>query len=103
MDISKYPPSTQLNRAFEILRVLFAAGPLGLPPAALVKATNLPASYITQQLGQLANLDVVEEVGESGHWRPGLRWARMAMSLSTSITRDLDALQEYQQRVTRAH
>lgn len=101
MDISKYPPSSQLERAAEILRVLFANGAQGLTPSAIATATTLSASYVTQQLGQMANLRMVEEVGDTGRWRPGVAWAQMATAQHMRIQRDLDAIQEYQQRISR--
>lgn len=102
MDLTKYPPSTQLERAADILRVLFANGAYGVTPSALGAATKLSASYVTQMLGMLANLRLAEEVGETGRWRAGVAWSQMALSLMTSIKRDLDSVQEYQQRVTRS-
>lgn len=101
MDISKYPPSTQLQRAAEILRILFANGGVGVAPAAICAATKLSSSYVTQMLAMLANLRMAEEVGETGRWRAGVAWSQMALAHMTSIKRDLDSLNEYQQRVTR--
>lgn len=101
MDLTKYPPSAQLQRCTDILRLLFQHGPAGLTPGQIAQATKQSASYVTQQLGQLANLRLVEEVGESGRWRPGVAWAQMATQLHIRIQRDLDSLQEYQQRTTR--
>jgi DNA-binding IclR family transcriptional regulator len=101
MDITKYPPSTQLERVALILRVLFDHGGTGLTPGAIATATKLGASYVTQQLGQLANLKFVEEVGDTGRWRPGVAWAQMATAQHIRIQRDLDSLREYQQRITR--
>lgn len=101
MDLTKYPPSAQLARCADILRVLFQHGAQGLTPSAIATATKQTNSYVTQQLGQLANLRLVEEVGETGRWRPGVAWAQMATALHVSIQRDLDSLQEYQQRTTR--
>lgn len=101
MDISKYPPSTQLQRVDEILRVLFGAGPLGVTTGAIAKATKLSASYVTQQLAQMAHLGWAEEVGDTGRWRPGVGLAQKALALQVSIQRDMDRLNEYQQRITR--
>lgn len=101
MDIIKYPPSAQLERCAAILRVLFDHGAEGLAPGAIATATKQSASYVTQQLGQMANLRMVEEVGETGRWRPGVLWAQMATALHIRIQRDLDSLREYQQRTTR--
>ena len=101
MDISKYPPSTQLERAAEILRILFANGGMGVTPAAICASTKLSSSYVTQMLAMLANLRMAEEVGETGRWRAGVSWSQMALSLTISIKRDLDLLKEYEQRVTR--
>jgi transcriptional regulator with XRE-family HTH domain len=103
VDISKYPPSNQLKSAFEILRVLFSCGPMGITPSEIARATTLGSSYVTQQLGQLANLRAAEEVGETGRWRAGVAWSQMAVALQSSIRRDLDSLSEYGQRVTRSH
>lgn len=101
MDLSKYPPSQQLERCTEILRLLFQHGATGLAPGAIAQATKLSASYVTQQLGQLANLQLVEEVGDTGRWRAGIKWAQMATALHIRLQRDLGELQEYQQRITR--
>lgn len=101
MDITKYPPSNQLTQVNEILRLLFANGAAGLTPSEIARAAKLSPSYVTQQLGQLANLRMVEEIAESGKWRPGVALAQMAVSLSLSLNRELDSLREYQQRVTR--
>lgn len=103
MDITKYKPSSQLERVAEILRVLFAHGAQGLTPGAIASATKYSASYVTQQLGQMANLRMVEEVGDTGRWRPGVAWAQMATALHIHIQRDLDAIGEYRQRVTRSN
>ena len=102
MDITKYPPSSQLERVADILRVLFANGAQGLTPGAIATVTKLSASYVTQQLGQLANLRMAEEVGDTGRWRPGVAWAQMATAQHLHIQRDLDAISEYQQRITRS-
>lgn len=102
MDITKYPPSSQLERVADILRVLFANGAQGLTPGAIANVTKLSASYVTQQLGQLANLRMAEEVGDTGRWRPGVAWAQMATAQHLHIQRDLDAIGEYQQRITRS-
>lgn len=102
MDISKYPPSNQLTQATEIIRLLFANGAKGLSPSEIAHATKLAPGYVTQQLGQLANLRLVEEIGESGKWRPGVVWAQWAVALNLSIHRELGSMQEYQQRITRS-
>ena len=103
MDARKYPPTTQLERVAEILRVLFANGAQGLTPGAIATATKLSASYVTQQLGQMANLRMAEEVGDTGRWRPGVAWAQMATAQHIHIQRDLEAIQEYQHRITRTN
>ena len=101
MDITKYPPSAQLARVADILRVLFANGAQGLTPGAIASATKLSASYVTQQLGQLANLGMAEEVGDTGRWRAGVAWAQMATAQHIHIQRDLASISEYQHRITR--
>ena len=101
MDVAKYPASSQLTRAFDILRVLFANGATGVTPTEISRATGLSASYVTQQLGQLANLRAAEEIAESGRWRPGIAWVQRAMSFSVSCKRAQDDLNELQQRATR--
>jgi DNA-binding IclR family transcriptional regulator len=101
MDISKYPASGQLAKVTLILRLLFANGATGLAPTEIAKGAKLSGSYVTQQLGQMANAGLVEEVGETGRWRPHTRWAQMAIGLMTSIQRETDSLNEFQQRITR--
>lgn len=101
MDITKYPPSAQLTRVADLLTALFGQGARGLSTSELAKATGQSQSYVTQQLGQMAHLGLVEEVADTGRWRPGVRWARMATALHLSIQRDLDSLSEFQQRITR--
>lgn len=103
MDISKYPASGQLAKVTTILRLLFANGATGLAPTEIAKGANLSGSYVTQQLAQMANVGLVEEVGETGRWRPSVRWAQMAVGLMTSIQRETDSLNEYAQRITRKH
>ena len=102
MDISNYQPTNQLARNAQILRLLFGNAGNGLTPTEIARACGISASYVTQQLGQLANLRMAEEVGDTGRWRPGIAWAQMATSFHLSIKRDLDSLTEYQQRSTRS-
>jgi DNA-binding IclR family transcriptional regulator len=101
MDISKYPPTQQLSRCTEILGVLFQHGARGLTPGQIATATSLAPAYVTQQLGQMANLGLVDELATLGRWRPGVRWAQMATALHLQIQRDLRELEEFQQRITR--
>lgn len=101
MDASKYPPSNQLARAFDILRVLFANAGAGSTPTEIARATGLSGSYVTQQLGMLANLRAAEEVGETGRWRPGIYWIQRATAFSVSCKRAQDDINELVQRSTR--
>lgn len=101
MDISKYPASGQLTKVHAILRLLFANGAAGLSPTEIARGAKLSGSYVTQQLGQLANVGMAEEVGETGRWRPSVRWTQMAIALMSSIEREQTSLDDFRQRISR--
>lgn len=103
MDISKYPPSGQLKKVSEIVRLLFANGAVGVTPTEIARGAKVSASYVTQQLAQLAHVGWAEEVGESGRWRPSVRFSQMAVAQATAIERERTSLEDFSQRISRHH
>lgn len=94
-------PAKPLIKAFDVLQVMFAGGALGTKRSDVMKAAKLSQSDTTRYLAQLAQLGVVEQVPDTDHWRPGWKWSQFARTQLQAVTREKDAIAEFEQRISR--
>lgn len=98
MTPEKYPPSDQVKRVCDVIRVLSGHTVQGMAPGELAKAVRTSPSNITRLLAQLKHEGFVEETRREGFWRLGPRAVQCFAAHSADITRHETEINEVKQR-----
>jgi DNA-binding IclR family transcriptional regulator len=86
-------------RCARVLDVLWGQMATGLSPSEVAAAAAEPKSYISRALRTLAAAGHVEQVAETGRWRPSVRLARRATEVHRALARAGSRIDELQARI----
>ena len=81
-----------------LFRLLAAYEVTGLAPGEVAKGLDVGAPWVSVNLPALAEIGFVERVGDTGRWRLGVAFVRIA---HTVLTANSDAKKLLEERLTR--
>lgn len=93
---SKYELPAAARSTCELFRLLAGHEELGLGPGEIAKALKVSPAWASRNLPALAELGFVERVGDTGRWRLGVAFVRIATTVATNLAaarRRIDELQ----------
>lgn len=82
----------------QLFRLLAGHEVVGLAPGQIAKALQVSPTWCSRTLPALAELGFVERVGDTGRWRLGVAFVRIATTVATNLAAARQQLDELQQR-----
>lgn len=82
----------------QLFRLLAGHETVGLAPGEIAKALQVNPSWCSKTLPALAEIGFVERVGDTGRWRLGVAFVRIATAVATNLNQARKRLEEIEQR-----
>lgn len=95
----QYTVPEPVRKVCDLFRLLAGHEIQGLAPGEIAKALGVGPSWVSVNLPGLADLGMVERVGETNRWRLGVSFVRIAHTVFTANTQAKEALLERMNRI----
>lgn len=93
-----HPLPTSVQSTCELFRLLAGHETVGLAPGEIAKALKVSPTWCSRTLPALAEIGYLERVADTGRWRLGVTFVRIATTVATNLKQARQRLDELEER-----